>query len=83
MGQKIFSRCGRPRISGPKCPRPISLVEQRFQSRRGKPRKSEATIPGQSLEYKLENFTQGENQSVWKDESEVRSKGIDFIWKKM
>lgn len=61
----------------PQFPCPGSLVEQRFQARRGKSRRPEATTPAQCLEKELRNFAQEA-----KDISEVLHNGTEFIWKR-
>lgn len=56
MGQKICPRHVRLKTLKSLMPLshlPSSLVEQRLQVRRGKPRKSEATTPAQSLKILL------------------------------
>lgn len=65
----------------PKCPCPISLVEQKFQER-GEPRKSEAIIVGQCLEWELKIFAQGERQSTQKDELKFSPKGLILFGKR-
>lgn len=64
---------------GPRCACLSSLVEQRFQAKRSKPRK----IRGCHTCPEFENFAQGERQSRKKDQSEVLPKGTDFIWEKI